>query len=130
MRTVFADAFYFIALLNERDHAHRRAIKIAPAPLLTTDWVLTETADACSTMPSRSKVAEFIRQMAKDPDVRVIRFSQALFERGLQLYQSRADKHWSLTDCISFVVMEDEGISDALTGDKHFQQAGFNALLK
>jgi predicted nucleic acid-binding protein len=48
----------------------------------------------------------------------------------LQLYRSRHDKEWSLTDCVSFVVMQDEGISDALTGDKHFEQAGFNALLK
>jgi uncharacterized protein len=97
---------------------------------LTTGWILTEVADACATMSNRSKVVEFIRQMSKGRDIRVVRFSQELFERGLQLYQSRADKQWSLTDCISFVVMEDEGISDALTGDKHFEQAGFNALLK
>ena len=52
-----------------------------------------------------------------------------LFERGLALYNARPDKEWSLTDCISFVVMADEGLTDALTGDRHFEQAGFTALL-
>ncbi len=50
-------------------------------------------------------------------------------DRGVALYADRADKHWSLTDCISFIVMEDRGIRDALTGDHRFQQGGFNALL-
>jgi predicted nucleic acid-binding protein len=50
--------------------------------------------------------------------------------RGIQLYDSRPDKQWSLTDCISFVVMQDRGIVEALTGDHHFEQAGFTALLK
>ncbi|MEX0702442.1 MAG: hypothetical protein WD069_10140 [Planctomycetales bacterium] len=54
----------------------------------------------------------------------------ALFDAGISLYESRADKHWSLTDCISFVVMQQHGLVDALTGDHHFEQAGFNALLK
>jgi uncharacterized protein len=56
--------------------------------------------------------------------------SSELLKRGLALYDGRPDKEWQLSDCISFVVMEDEGITDALTGDRHFEQAGFQALLK
>ena len=55
---------------------------------------------------------------------------QALYERGWQLYRDRPDKSWSLTDCISFVVMNDMNLRDALTGDKHFEQAGYVAILK
>jgi len=62
--------------------------------------------------------------------VRIVRSGPQLFQRGLKLYDERPDKEWSLTDCISFVVMKDEGISDALTGDQHFEQAGFIPLLK
>jgi predicted nucleic acid-binding protein len=53
-----------------------------------------------------------------------------LFDQGIEFYQCRPDKAWSLTDCLSFVVMTDLGISEALTGDHHFEQAGFRALLK
>ena len=75
------------------------------------------------------KVARFIESLRTDPLVRIIPPTRELFERGLALYADRSDKSWSLTDCISFVVMNDEGLSDVLTGDHHFEQAGFNLLL-
>jgi predicted nucleic acid-binding protein len=56
--------------------------------------------------------------------------SPELFQRGVELFRARPDKEWSLTDCISFVVMTEKGLSEALTGDRHFEQAGFHALLK
>ena len=56
--------------------------------------------------------------------------SEALFEAGFNLFEARPDKDWSLTDFISFVVMEREGLTEALTGDHHFEQAGFTALLR
>jgi predicted nucleic acid-binding protein len=65
-----------------------------------------------------------------NPDVSVIACTEQLFQEGLDLYERRPDKDWSLTDCISFVVMKKAGISDALTGDHHFEQAGFTAILK
>jgi hypothetical protein len=133
VKPVFADSFYFIALFNERDQAHSRAVRFAPASnqtLLSTAWILTELADACSSLSGRVEVVEFIHRLQRTPRVRIVPFSSELFERGLQFYRSRADKEWSLTDCISFIVMKDEGASDALTGDKHFEQAGFKALLK
>ena len=99
-------------------------------PLLTTEWVLTEFADALAESTSRRLVLPFIRSLERDSQVTIIRASPELLQRGLRLYDERGDKQWSLTDCISFVVMEAEGITDALTGDRHFKQAGFRALLE
>jgi len=63
------------------------------------------------------------------PGVEIVASDSGLFDRGCQLYLSRLDKEWSLTDCISFVVMRERGLSDALTSDNHFEQAGFRALM-
>ena len=133
MKPIFADAFYFLALFNERDHAHQKARQFAPtpaSPFLTTDWILVEFADACATMKSRPAAVEFIHRLQRSALFRIVHFSPELLERGLQLYGARQDKEWSLTDCVSFVVMNDEDILEALTGDRHFDQAGFTALLK
>ena len=133
MKAVFADAFYFVALLNRADQHHARTVVAARQlrePLLTTEWVLTEFADALAESTSRRLVLPFIRSLERDSQVTIIRASPELLQRGLRLYDERGDKQWSLTDCISFVVMEAEGITDALTGDRHFKQAGFRALLE
>jgi predicted nucleic acid-binding protein len=66
--------------------------------------------------------------MAKD--VEIVPATMEWFERGMELYEGRPDKEWSLTDCISFAVMTERGVSDALTNDHHFEQAGFRILLK
>ncbi len=133
MKAVFADAFYFVGLVNRADQHHAKVLAAAQAlhePIVTTEWILAEFADALAESASRRRVAQFIRDLEHDPKVKIIRASSELFRRGLQLYDARPDKKWSLTDCISFVVMKDEGLSDALTGDEDFEQAGFRALLK
>ena len=133
MKPVFADAFYCVGLLNRADQHHARVVAAAGqlrGELLTTEWILAEFADALAESGSRRLVPQFIRDLEQDPKVRIIRASTELFRRGLQLYDERPDKEWSLTDCISFVVMKDEHLSDVLTGDKHFEQAGFTVLLK
>ena len=73
---------------------------------------------------------DLYRHIQLSPAIRVVPASRPLFEEAIALYASRLDKNWSLTDCISFVVMRDEGITQALTGDHHFEQAGFEVLLK
>jgi predicted nucleic acid-binding protein len=131
VRTVFADAFFYIALLDRPDQHHARVVRYAAQAddfCVTTKWVLTEVANALSKSVSREKVGEFLADLEQDSSVRVVGESDALYSRGLALYRARADKHWSLTDCISYVVMEEEGLRDALTGDRHFEQAGFVAL--
>lgn len=132
MKRVFADSFYFIALLNEGDAAHARAFGLSKAnrgEVVTTRSVLVELADAMCDPVWRARAGAFISRAIED-GFTVIENSDALFDRGLELYRRRADKEWSLTDCISFLVMSDQGITEALTGDHHFEQAGFTALLR
>jgi predicted nucleic acid-binding protein len=129
---LFADSFYFIALLNERDAAHKRAVQFSrdhSAVVVTTRWVLAEVADALCDPAWRVRAGSFIAYILTAPGFIVLGGSEELFARGPSLYSTRPDKAWSLTDCISFVVMSDEGVREALTGDRHFEQAGFTALL-
>jgi len=133
MKRVFADTYYFLALLNTKDTRHvavRQFSQTQSLHLVTTTWVLTEVADALCKAPHRRTCAQFLRQVKSDKDTALIEPTMALFEQGLALYESRSDKDWSLTDCISFTVMKTEGLTEALTGDHHFEQAGFKALLK
>jgi Predicted nucleic acid-binding protein, contains PIN domain len=132
MDAVFADTFYFLALLNERDAAHDKATQfgVSSPSLVTTAWVLTEVADAFSMPENRSAFLELLDTLKGSPDVRIVGPGAELFNRGIDLFRQRSDKERSLTDCISFVTMADAGIPDALTGDRHFEQAGFRALLK
>ena len=134
MSTVFADSFFFFALGNRHDPAYGKAVAFSQTytgRLLTTGFVLTELADGCaSTAPRRAMAVQAVRELRENPNVVIVPCSQELFYKGLELFEQRPDKEWSLTDCISFVVMKMEGIREALTGDKHFEQAGFVALLK
>jgi uncharacterized protein len=133
MSVVYADAFYLIALSNPFDEHHEAAVRASESlasRLLTTHYVLIEVADALSAPRFRSDVAQFLRQLTLDPGTEIIGPDESLYERGLDLYARRPDKSWSLTDCTSFVVMGDHGLTEALTGDHHFEQAGFRALLR
>ena len=69
-------------------------------------------------------------ELRADPDALIVPGDDSLWERGRILFAQRPDKQWSLTDCISFVVMQDRGITEALTADHHYEQAGFVGLLK
>lgn len=132
MKAVFADTFYFLALLNRRDPHHERAVAASRTPglrLVTTDFILIELADALSKPPQREEVLAVSRLVETDPAFELVRFSAGLLQRGWKLYAERPDKDWSLTDCISFVVMEERGLREALTADSHFGQAGFKSLL-
>jgi len=132
MKAVFADTFYFLALLNERDAAHQPAVAVsrsAGMTLVTTEFVLLELADALCQPQQRGEVLALCHVVETDPAFRLVRASSELIQRGRNLYRERADKAWPLTDCISFVVMQEHGLTEALTGDRHFEQAGVKALL-
>jgi uncharacterized protein len=92
---------------------------------VTTRPVLTEVANGLAAPQFRNRVAALLLRLENDPKVRIVGNSDALYTRGLTLYAQRPDKEWSLTDCMSFVVMREEGIREALTRDHHFTQAGF-----
>jgi uncharacterized protein len=133
MKAVFGDTVYFLALVNPADQLHRRALAMNrehPMPLVTTEWVLTEVGDALSQPPHRTRFSRLLELLRRQADVEVVPASSALFQRGCALHAQRPDKEWSLTDCISFLVMEERELTEALTSDHHFEQAGFSVLLK
>lgn len=133
MITTFVDTAYLIALVLTDDEHHSRAVawnRIIPGSLLSTEYVLVEFADALWEPPLRPLVVETVAVLRRRPAVRVVPASTSLFDEALAMFHSHRDKEWGLTDCISFIVMRREGVTDALTSDHHFEQAGFRALLR
>ena len=136
MNQVFVDTAAWIALLNINDVWHQQAHSIRSDLVnknyvfITTDFILLEVADALCSPIYKKNTVDFLRNIYQLKSTRVILLDQILFQAGLDLYETRLDKHWGLTDCISFVVMQREGILEAFTSDKHFEQAGFTRLLK
>ena len=133
MRTAFADTFYFLALLDSKEKQHGKAVTAAQdrsLRLATTEWVLAEFGDAYCDPADRADFISLYRGLTKNARVKIIPADTALFQRGVEFFEQHKDKKWSLTDCLSFVSMRDEGLTEALTGDKHFEQAGYTALLK
>jgi uncharacterized protein len=133
MKPVFADTVYYVALTNPRDHYAARAIGFTAAfsgSFLTTARVLSEVANSLTRGSDRALFVELYRDLAGDGRVTIVPPRQDLFLQGIELYSQRPDKEWSLTDCISFIVMRDYGVMDALTADRHFEQAEFKILLE
>lgn len=136
MTEIFLDAAYAIALSSQKDKFHRRAIQLAEQleksniKLVTTRAVLLEIGNALSRQRYRAASVQLLVALETDPTVEIVPLTDQLYVRALKLYRDRPDKEWGLVDCISFIVMQDHGISDALTTDNHFQQAGFHVLLR
>jgi len=132
---VFLDTAYVNALVNTRDQWHgaasrwQRKLAMDSRRLVTTEFILVEIADGLAAVKFRSQAAQVIAVFRASPLVEIVPASSQLFVAALQLYQSRADKDWGLTDCASFVVMREHPLLEALTPDDHFRQAGFRALL-
>jgi predicted nucleic acid-binding protein len=133
MTPVFADSSYYVALLLTSDQSHARTIRLTRElgpPVITTAWVLTEVANTLSAPRLRAGFLALLNDLQSDDEVIIVGPDAETFAQGIELYRDRPDKGWSLTDCISFVVMKREGITEALTADRHFEQAGFKVLLK
>jgi len=130
---IFVDTQYVFALTNPRDQHHSRASELwsqtAGTHFLITEPVLLEIGNALAGR-YKSEAVRIIEDARDCDDIRLVRLTPELFDRGLELYKSHRDKDWGLVDCISFVVMRDFGVTDALTHDIHFVQAGFRALLR
>jgi predicted nucleic acid-binding protein len=132
MTPVFADTYYYLALVNPKDEGHTKAIAFAKSttrPMVVTDWVITEVADGLCAVTNRPVFARILK-IIQGPSTEIVHFNASLMDRGLHLFAERQDKDWPLTDCISFLVMQERAINEALTADHHFEQAGFVALLK
>jgi predicted nucleic acid-binding protein len=136
MTRVFADTGYWIALLIPRDEFHEEAHRLfgtlAGVEIVTSDWVLVELLNGFAARGHylRSLVSNAVAALITNPKVTVEPHVGEAFADAFQLYRDRADKDWSLTDCSSFLIMRQYGIDSALTHDKHFEQAGFKALLR
>lgn len=136
MTRVFADTGYWIALLNTRDELHEKATGLAErfstAEIFTSQMVLVELLNAFSEYGRhlREAAASAVEALRSMPQVVIIPQSGQQFEVALRQYKQASDKHWSLTDCASFQIMREQVIEAAMTYDRHFVQAGFQALLR
>jgi predicted nucleic acid-binding protein len=136
MRALFADSLYWYGIANPHDQWHHPALqaraRLGTVQLVTTEEVLDEflAAMAGGGPYLRRVAAAMTRTILADTATRVVPQSHFTFLRGLEFYESRSDKAYSLTDCISMNVMRDEGVTDILTNDHHFTQEGFNVLIR
>lgn len=129
---ILVDTAYVLALVNERDQYHDRAQELADLfeghDLLITDAVLLEIGNALA-RGFKEQAIEIITYFFESEEVEIFRHSSQIFDKAFALYKKYADKEWSLVDCISFIVMRERGIKQALTFDRHFEQAGFVAIM-
>jgi uncharacterized protein len=130
---IFVDTLFVVALINRRDQYHQQASELADSlethPLITTDAVLLEIGNALA-RNYKDEAVEIIEHFLTSDEVEIIRLTPELFSQAFTLYKTHQDKAWGLVDCISFVVMKQAGITQALTFDQHFVQAGFQALMR
>jgi predicted nucleic acid-binding protein len=132
---IFVDTVFWIALLDRRDALHARAVKwrgflkAKSCPIVTTEAVFWEWLNASGAPPLRVRAVQSYRYCHADPLITVVDFEKGWVDGAVRLYEARRDKEWSLTDCLSFGVMERRGLRQALTTDHHFGQAGFEPLM-
>lgn len=136
MTEVFLDTSFAIALSAITDQSHARAVDLATqleksgTRLVTTQAILLEIGNALSKKRYRVAATQLLESLVSDPNVEIVPLSDDLYNAAFDLFRNRLDKEWGLIDCVSFVVMQERGIFDALTTDDHFNQAGFRALLR
>ncbi|MGD1906337.1 MAG: type II toxin-antitoxin system VapC family toxin [Leptolyngbyaceae cyanobacterium] len=136
MRFVFADTGYWVALLNPQDDLHSKATHLSkslqPVHIVTTEVVLTEVLNDFSKRGEffRNLAIRLIESLRSHANTTIVPQSSQQFDEALQLYAQRLDKDWSQTDCASFNIMGEYGMTEAFAYDKHFVQAGYTALLR
>lgn len=136
MSSIFADTAFWIALIAPRDQLHSQAKHasewLATCQIVTSEWILTEFLNEFAGRGEDLRMAatKLVESLQARTDLVIAPLTSAGFATAFDLYRKRADKGWSLTDCSSFAIMEQLGIREALTFDRHFEQAGFKALLR
>ncbi len=135
MKLIFVDTSGWIGLVVVSDSRHQETTQIYQSKysedchFVTHQGVMLEVGNSCSSLRLRSAAIGLKNKLAKSNRVRIVELDDNLYEAGWKLYAGRSDKDWGIVDCISFIVMQKYGISEALTTDRHFQQAGFIKLL-
>ena len=131
----FLDASGLIAMISDRDARHSEAKAVwrrlvrGGEPLLTTTFVLLECGNGMSRRRYRTQAVRLRQLLITSPQIDVVRPSVVQEAEAWERFGRRRDKEWGITDCVSFVVMEERGCREAFTGDHHFRQAGFTPLL-
>ena len=135
MRKVFADTFYWVAVLDRRDSYHVGAVaasaRLTEVRIFTSEMIFVEVLAMFAGKGAELRAAALgmVDRAIKNPNVTVVPQTSERFHDALALYRERSDKAWSLTDCASFRIMHEHNIAEALTADRHFKQAGFTCLL-
>lgn len=133
---IFLDTSYLVALAIENDENHKKAVEISliieqsEIQIYTTQAIILEIGNSLSKLKYRSSAIGLIEFLKSDSSISIIKLDTELFDAAFELFSKRPDKEWGLVDCISFIVMQEQEITDALTADEHFTQAGFRALLR
>ena len=134
MKVVFADTGYWVAVLNPKDdwnvNATAASRTLGKVRIVTTEMVLDELLAALSKVPVRALVVRGVEAIRSNPNIEVVPQTSLQFREAFEAYRRMPDKEWSLTDCASFALMKERGLSEALAHDRHFEQAGFVALLR
>jgi hypothetical protein len=131
----FVDASGWIALVNANDTLHQQSVRLFQQRLnegrgfLTSSVVLLEVGNWLSPVPLRRLASGLMERIENSKRIQVVGLTPELYRKGWRLYSERLDKDWGVIDCISFTIMQEHNVVEALTGDRHFQQAGFVALL-
>ena len=133
MDIYFAGAFFYLALLDPADVAHKLTVQFTKRKrfrTVTTQFIIAEVGDELRSDRARAAFLTWLDALRRDGTVEIVGASPDLVEAGIDHFRRFGDKEWGLTDCTSFSVMANRGLHAALTGDKHFRQAGFIALLR
>lgn len=135
MNKLFVDTSGWIALINRSDNLHAATSQIYN-DRFSTGWdfiihtgVMLEVGNGMSRVRHRHLAVQFKARIDASARIAVVRLTEELYENGWQMYTTRSDKDWGIVDCISFVIMQERGLTETLTADQHFQQAGFITLL-
>lgn len=132
MSVVFADTAFYVAFANPKDRWHEMAADIGKrwrGTMVTTEYVVVELGNCLCNPSDRPVFLRMAAMIQQDEKTQLIPATSNLLQAGMTLFGNRLDKGWSLTDCISFAVMESFGIAEVLTCDHHFEQAGFRVML-
>lgn len=135
MKKVFADTSGWLAIVLKSDSFHKKAVQIylellaSEYSFVTHEGILLEVGNGLSSAKTRDVALKLKDSIEKSTRIELVSLSPELLEAGWKLYAERPDKDWGIVDCISFIVMQRQNITEALTADRHFKQAGFIKLL-
>lgn len=133
---IFLDTAFAIALITPRDIFYEKArdlskqLRTDNTPLITTRAILIEIGNSLAKANTRKAAIEMLETIEADETITTVAITEELYADAFKLFNSRLDKEWELTDCISFIVMKRFGITEALTTDRDFEQAGFKPLMR